>query len=51
MRRNGSQIAKYIDHEYRIKKTYEKKKRSNCKDKSCEKCEYEEICEDKEYDT
>ena len=38
MKRKGSQIASY----------YERKKRANCKDKPCEKCRYEEICEDKE---
>ena len=48
MRRKGSIIAKYIEYEYKTKKAYERKKRVNCKDKPCEKCQYEEICEDKE---
>ena len=48
MKRKGSQIASYIDQEYRLRKAYERKKRANCKDKPCEKCHYEEICEDKE---
>ena len=51
MKRKGSMIADFIDQEYRIKKAYERKKRVHCKDKSCEKCQYEEICEDRENDT
>ena len=41
-------MASYIDQEYRMKKAYERKKRVNCKEKHCEKCQYEEICEDRE---
>ena len=48
MRRRGSKIAKYIEYEYKTRKAYERKKRANCKEKPCEKCQYEEICEDKE---
>lgn len=48
MRKNGSYIASYIDREYRTRKAYENKKRVNCKEKPCEKCQYEQICEDKE---
>lgn len=44
----GSKIARYIERDYRIKKAYENKyKRINCKDKSCEKCKFEKVCEDK----
>lgn len=42
----GSILASYIDKEYRIKKMFERKKRVNCKEKMCEKCKYEKICED-----
>ena len=51
MKRRGSINAGYIVQEYKLKKAYERKKRANCKEKPCEKCQYEEICEDKEYDT
>ena len=45
--RKGSIIANYIDQEYRMKKSYAKKKRANCMMQSCDKCQYEQICEDK----
>ena len=48
MRRKGSYIASYIDREYRTQKMYEKRKRANCKEKDCSKCQYEQICEDKD---
>lgn len=47
MKNRGSIIASYIEREYKIKQAYEKKRRANCKDKPCNKCQYEEICEDK----
>ena len=50
MRNKGSKIAMYIEQEYKIKKAYERKQRANCKEKTCEKCKYQEICEEKEYE-
>lgn len=46
MREKGSKIARYIERDYKIKKAYERKNRANCKEKICEKCEFEKICED-----
>ena len=51
MKNRGSIIASYIEREYKIKQAYEKKRRAKCKEKPCEKCQYEEICEDRENDT
>lgn len=48
MRRRGSIIAGHIDREYRARKAYENRKRVNCKEKECNKCQYERICEDRE---
>lgn len=48
---NGSILASYIDEEYRIKKSYEKKQRQKCiinDKKQCDKCKYAQICEIKE---
>ena len=46
--RKGSMIAMDIMREYKIKKAFERKKRVNCKDKQCNTCQYERICENKE---
>ncbi len=46
MRNKGSKIAMHIEQEYKMKKAYERKQRKTCKEKSCEKCEFEKICED-----
>ena len=48
MRNKGSIIASYIEREYKMKQAYERKQRVNCKEKSCKKCQYEEICDDRE---
>lgn len=48
MGKYGSINAGYIVQEYKLKKAYGKKKRVNCKEKPCDKCQYEEICEDKD---
>lgn len=48
---HSSVIAREIDKEYRIKKAFEKKKRQKCiidKEKKCNICAYQSICEDKE---
>ena len=37
-------IADYIDKEYRLKQSYQKKQRQNCKDKKCDECKYFNIC-------
>lgn len=44
-------LAGEIDREYRIKKAFEKKQRQKCiidKEKKCNICVYQSICEDKE---
>lgn len=43
-----SYIATEIDNEYRLKKAYEKSKRQKCKEKDCIKCQYNNVCIDKE---
>lgn len=48
MRKNGSYIAANIVRENRIKKAFKKKKRVNCKEIDCNKCYFQNICEDKE---
>ena len=48
MRNKGSKIAMYIERDYKIQQAYERKKRASCKEKECEKCQYERLCEDKE---
>ena len=47
MRDRGSKLAMYIEREYKIKKAYERRNREKCKEKPCEKCKYENICEEK----
>lgn len=47
----GSVLAGEIDREYRIKKSFEKKKRQKCiidQEKKCDICAYQNICEDRE---
>lgn len=51
MRKRESIIAREIEREYRIKKAFEKKQRQKCiidKEKKCDACAYQSICEDKE---
>lgn len=49
MRKNGSYIAANIDREYKLQQQYKnRKKRVNCKEKDCNKCYFQNICEDKE---
>lgn len=47
----GSTTAREIDREYKIKRAFEKKQRQKCiidKEKKCNICAYQSICEDKE---
>ena len=47
-RRKGSYIATHIDREYKQKLMYEKRKsRVNCKEKDCNKCQFQYICDEK----
>ena len=44
MRRRYSHIAGEIIRDMKLEEAYRKKKRANCKDKECYKCEYTRIC-------
>lgn len=46
----GSYRAAEIDREYKNKKIFEKKQRSNCKEKQCNNCGYLRICTENERD-
>lgn len=49
MRKRGSYIANCIDREYRTRKMYEQRKqRVKCLEKDCTKCQFQQICEDRE---
>ena len=41
-------IASQIDEEYKRRKRYEKRERQNCKEKHCDNCKYQIICEESE---
>lgn len=44
-------IANYIMQEYKLKQTYAKRKRENCKEKQCVECKYFKVCSDIEGDS
>lgn len=47
----GSTTAREIDREYKIKRAFEKKQRQKCiidKEKKCDECNYQSICENRE---
>ena len=46
--RKGSKIAMYIERDMKIQQAYEKRQREKCTEKTCDKCQYENICENKE---
>lgn len=49
----GSKIAAEIDKEYRIKQFYKnrKSKQQKCRDRSCNECQFKEICTTYNVDT
>ena len=47
----GSRIAANIERDYKIEQSYKQRQRAKCKEKTCEKCQYEEVCKEVKNDT